>query len=1231
MLSKIHFRPHPQAISVVFVWAATLLTQQLADALAESQTLLFLFAVVMSSWYGGLKSGGLAAILSAVSIKFFFISPIYALSVADLNDGIRLAIFFLVALTGSLPGIQLERAKRQIHTLSDRKFKESETRLRVALQAVRMGIWQVNLITGETIWTSETEQLFGLTPGTFEGQYEAFLTFIHPDDRDALIQARQRAIQAGSEFRHDYRIIWPDGSIHWVESKGQVICDDAGQPVRMLGTIIDIADRKMAEVALQERANQEEAFTCVLQAIRNSLDLNTIFATAAREFADLLQLDAVAISQYFPERGCWLPVAEHLRNPEFVPLVGIEIADEENPIAEQLRQGKVVVIQEMGTLQDPVNQEMARFRPGSLLTVPLEVDGLLWGTLGGTKSPSVRFAEEEISLARRFADQVSIAIQQANFYQQVQDLNRELEQRVEERTAALQESEEKFRQLAENVNHVFWMEDTAGKTLYTSPSYEEIWGHPVEALQHNPSDWLDAIHPDDRGRVIAQQSIPQKRSARAIEYRIIRPDGTIRWINDRSFPIRNSEGEIYRIAGFAEDITDRKQAELEIHRSKALFEAMFEESADAIFLVDIPTRLTLTCNHRAVELFEADSRNQLVGIRGPAELHKYSFAPEAMRTAERALATEGTWHDEIEYLTYKGNTFWGSIACKKIQLGNEPLILVRVTDISERKRTEADRQQSAAALRQSEARFQHLAANIPGIFYQSLIRADGSRQFQYISSRLQNLFELEPAQLLEDPSLFWTIVHPDDIEPLQAEVLRTLIAQEPFQFEYRVIPASGRIKWIHNAASRQYLENGDVVSDGVVLDITDRKQAELERQRQAEADQLLAMIAQTINQSVHLDQVLDSCLEQIRQFLQCDRVIVARFEADYRLVIEMESVSRSELSLLGYTFHNSGLCSEWFESVRLEEVVVRNDAQAEALPAWHAKFLAQIQVRASVLVPVLQADKFWGLLIVNQCDRSHEWQPVEIELLKQLGVQIGTASQKASLYTQLESQLAQKEILLQEVHHRVKNNLQVISSMLWLQTKASNQSTLADALSDTRSRLQAMALIHETLYRSSNLGQLNFHHYIQCLANSILVAHSSSANQISLSYQLQPVTFNLDTAIPCGLLLNELLTNAIKHAFPHKQNGKIRITLEQASLPLSALSESQSNRQRSHLLPRYVLTIQDNGVGIPANLDLKRVKSLGLKIAYDLASQLRGSLELDRTDGTLFRLIFLALPDRNRV
>lgn len=874
---------------------------------------------------------------------------------------------------------------------------------------------------------------------------------------------------------------------------------------------------------------------------------------------------------------------------------------------------------------------------------------------------------------------------------------------------------------------------------------------------------LSWVHPDDRDRLLqtVQQTAAQHQLYE-IEHRILWDDGSIHWRYSRGGYVFNEQGQPIKLVGISMDITDRKQNEQEIHRSRDLFEAVFQESADAIFLVDPVSLLILDCNQRAVELFEADHKQKLIGIRGHT-LHKSSFSDTELNALHQNFSIKGFWSQEVEYRTLKGCSFWGNLASKRIHVAerqmnlvrvtdiserkrgeaerkaaeialqrseqnfrtifnhvtsclfvhqvdgtlldvndrvleryalerehalnlsllddysaaanpfhlaqvywtrafageivrfewkfkdihnaevfdvditlnritwnHEPVILANVLDISERKRIETERQQAEIALRQSEARFQHLAENIPGIFYQSVIRADGSRQFHYVSSGFQPLFEVEPAQLLEDANIFWSMTHPEDVEPLQAEVSHTLLTHEPFQFEYRILAPSGQIKWIHNAASREYLENGDVVSDGVVLDISDRKQSELRLKRQAEADHLLATIAQTINQSMQLEEVLETCLEQIRHFLRCDRVLVCRFDAAYNVAIAREAVSQPELSLVGRTVEDPCFDRGWAERYRQGYITICADAQAPDLTPCYATLLAQMQVQASFVVGILQSDQIWGLMIVHHCTAPHQWQPFEIDLLKQLGLQIGTATQKASLYTQLENQLTQKEVLLKEVNHRVKNNLQMMSAMLWLQSETANNPIVSGALSDTRSRLQAMSLIHEFLYQSSDLGQINFHHYLQHLANNILIACSTSPDQIKLIFRLQPVIFNLETAISCGLLVNELVTNAIKHGFPDRRCGEIHILLEQIGQPdRSTGSETLPTAALSSQSPpaayRYSLTIQDNGVGIPKTLNLNKLQSLGLKIVYDLARQLDGSIEYEHDQGTLFRLIFPVL------
>ena len=206
----------------------------------------------------------------------------------------------------------------------------------------------------------------------------------------------------------------------------------------------------------------------------------------------------------------------------------------------------------------------------------------------------------------------------------------------------------------------------------------------------------------------------------------------------------------------------------------------------------------------------------------------------------------------------------------------------------------------------------------------------------------------------------------------------------------------------------------------------------------------------------------------------------------------------------------------------------------------------------------------------------------------------------------LKAALHEKELLLKEIHHRVKNNLQIIASLLYLQ---SNQLKDPDALAlfkDTQSRVKSMALIHESLYRTGDLARLNFAHYIDCLSTDLLRSYVAGTSHIRLHTDLDELAFNVDTAIPCGLILNELLTNALKYAFPDSRQGEIRIEL------------------RGKNDGTFTFVVADDGIGIPEHIDFRNTESLGLQVVCTLVEQLGGMIDMERGPGTRFSMTFSA-------
>jgi PAS domain S-box-containing protein len=205
---------------------------------------------------------------------------------------------------------------------------------------------------------------------------------------------------------------------------------------------------------------------------------------------------------------------------------------------------------------------------------------------------------------------------------------------------------------------------------------------------------------------------------------------------------------------------------------------------------------------------------------------------------------------------------------------------------------------------------------------------------------------------------------------------------------------------------------------------------------------------------------------------------------------------------------------------------------------------------------------------------------------------------------QIKASLREKEVLLKEIHHRVKNNLQVISSLLYLQSKNIEDREILEMFQDSQSRVRSMSLVHERLYQSQDLARIDFGEYIRNLANYLLGSYGADANVIQLKIHVDDVFLGVDTAITCGLIINELVSNCLKYAFPDGQAGEICIELR---------SDDES---------QFTLIVSDNGGGLPESLDFRDTRSLGLQLVNTLVDQLGGAIELDRSGGTAFKITF---------
>jgi PAS domain S-box-containing protein len=232
------------------------------------------------------------------------------------------------------------------------------------------------------------------------------------------------------------------------------------------------------------------------------------------------------------------------------------------------------------------------------------------------------------------------------------------------------------------------------------------------------------------------------------------------------------------------------------------------------------------------------------------------------------------------------------------------------------------------------------------------------------------------------------------------------------------------------------------------------------------------------------------------------------------------------------------------------------------------------------------------------------------------GNPVGIMTSALDITEHLKAQEMEKNLLLaKEIHHRVKNNLQVISSLLFLQSQYVQDSKTRDMFKESQDRVRSMALLHQKLYQSKNMAGVDSEEYLKDLTRNLFASYGVSESQIGLTVAAEGISLGMDTAVPCGLIINELVSNSLKHAFPFGRAGEIRVEV-------SRLARQADPDQQTDNGNWYRLIVSDNGIGFPKTLDFTKTESLGLKIVCTLTEQLGGSIDLDRSMGSRFTIVF---------
>ena len=516
--------------------------------------------------------------------------------------------------------------------------------------------------------------------------------------------------------------------------------------------------------------------------------------------------------------------------------------------------------------------------------------------------------------------------------------------------------------------------------------------------------------------------------------------------------------------------------------------------------------------------------------------------PVKIRQAmDRVVRGEQTRFDFVHQLA-NGERRNVEVYSTGITVHNRPLLLSAVFDVTDRIRTEQ-------ALRETSERFRAIFDEAPlGVaLIESLtgrIREVNAR-FAAIAGRTRE----------ELTTIDWmSITHPDDVaEDLSNMAQLNAGRISGFNMNKRYRRPDGSYVWINMTIAALIGEPGGVRQHVCMIeDITERKQAEYEIGRLA-----LMVDAAPSSVTVHDDD---------------GRILYAN-----RRAIEAHGYSREEF--------------------------LRLNMQALYPPADRhlvAERIAELRGRREVAFEVDHIRKDGSRLPLEVAATVIKWDGGEQFL------SIGTdITERKHASDALRESLQEKEALLKEVHHRVKNNLQLITSMLRLEMGRTVHPLVETALSEMQNRVLSMALLHETLYRSGRFAQVDLAAYLGELGHRIFQSLAQAAT-VTLHTELTPTTVELDQAIPCGLLVNELITNALKHGFPDGRAGAVRLVLR-------PMTEGQG----------ACIEVSDNGVGLPTDFDARRKDSLGLQLVMDLTRQLRGSLDIGGGPGAHFRVAFM--------
>ncbi len=714
----------------------------------------------------------------------------------------------------------------------------------------------------------------------------------------------------------------------------------------------------------------------------------------------------------------------------------------------------------------------------------------------------------------------------------------------------LRESEKRYRELVQNANSAIirWKGD--GTITFFNEYAQAFFGYTEEEVV---GKHVGIIVPEkeptggDLNSLVRDIVIHPERFTHNINENICR-DGHRVWMSWTNKPLFGENGGVREILAVGADITERKKAEEALRESERRLSMAISATADAIWEWSLVTDQTYY-SPRWYEMLGYEENEVPMNFDGWKKLcHPEDFQPTIdLVTPSLKSARDQGYAAEFRMRTKAGSWLWilgRGRVVERDEAGNPVLLSGTNTDISERKAAEE-------ALRLSEERFAKAFASNPSAICLTELAdsriVDANPAFTRIFGYTRE--EFTGSTILELG--LWPTRQ--DRETAVRELQRHGFFRDRPQ---TMLTKSGEAREFLSSAET-IIVGGKPMIVSTWLDITKRKQAEA---------------------------ALRESEQRFRLALRKAPVSVAAQDRDLRYIWAFNQRTAKPEDIIGHTDQELFAPDEAAHVTAIKRRVLEENVELH--------------------------EQMWFSRPGGRIFLDLTWEPIRDQAGRVTGVASATVDLTPIKLAEeaLKSSLAEKEVLLKEIHHRVKNNMQVISSLVDLQAEEVEDAAMRAVLKEVIHRVRSMALVHEKLYQSADLARVQLDEYVQSLLNYLWRSHGT-ASDIRLVPDLEPVSLSAVAAVPCGLILNELVSNALKHAFGGRTDGEVGVSVHGGP-------EGEVR-----------LIVRDNGRGLPEGFDWTQGRSLGLRLVQMLAGQLHASVEVSGEKGTQFTIIF---TERNR-